>query len=92
MRETAVHSLQLLVTFVSWEGYSFRVKLLPDTRSLFRENVMPIAKNQRPTTIDDKHHQRYCALRKAGFNGRDAASSSQFICCCMSNFIVMNLL
>ena len=26
---------------------------------------MPIAKNQRPTTMDEKHHQRYCALSAA---------------------------
>jgi hypothetical protein len=35
--KTAVPSLQLFVTFVTWKGHSSRVKLLPDTSSLFRE-------------------------------------------------------
>jgi hypothetical protein len=50
------------MTFVTRKRFSFHVILPADTSSLLREVDMPIARNQRPTTIDVDHHRRYQAI------------------------------
>jgi hypothetical protein len=53
-RKTAVHPLQRFVTFVTWKGYSSRVKLLPDTSSCLGKIgcLLPRTNGRRQLTIN----------------------------------------